>query len=300
MQLSGQARRPAVIVLATVVTLAGTAVLALTPHGPWVGGAVVLLGVLLARKGGARGSLLARLGLLALSGAAFGLWNFSDLEVSDMRPPLEAGQYTARSGDLLGLVEARAVLREGGILIFAEAHAPPLLGLDPATLVSEARRVLRLQSVPSAPAPQSDPVTGRLVLTALAAALSGATPRQDPVMPEGSWTDEDRNSYWGMFPNEFDHRCELESLSDGEYAGTSSNPSFPARVSIEVRDGRLRAVRIDAFRRSEHGARAATELPRRMVARNRVDVDVVSGATRSSWILRSAVYHACRAAGSAP
>ena len=50
------------------------------------------------------------------------------------------------------------------------------------------------------------------------------------------------------------------------------------------------------FRASSYGQPAVDALPGRMVDENRVDVDVFSGATRTSYILRSAVFHACRAA----
>lgn len=280
----------------------GVLLLALTPQSAFI--TLLFVGAgggLLAwsRRAGHRARLV--VGALLVLAYALRLFNLSAEVPEASSVSLQAGQYTASSDDLLRLVTVRVVVRAGGALIFAEAHAPPLLGFDRGTLQLEPRRALFFQSLPASADPTSDPVTARLVRNALSKALSGASPREDPVLPPGARAiDGKQDTYWGMFPSEFDHRCDLSQVADGAYEGTSSNPSFPATVRIRVQRGRL--VHVDVLKKwsSGHGEAAFRDLPKRMVEKNEVAVDAVSGATRSSLILRSAVFHACRAARRAP
>ncbi|MFT7623618.1 MAG: hypothetical protein ACI9WU_002801, partial [Myxococcota bacterium] len=239
-----------------------------------------------------------------VGGAAIGLalWGVRALNFATPDPPpvnlsaLSAGQYTGRSQDFLRSVHVRAVVREGGHLIFAEAHSLPFFGLDRETLYHEPHRALFFQGVPPAAADSSDPETARLVHFALAQALSGEESPEEPRVPEGARVEGGVDSYWAMFPNEFDHRCDVSKVPDGAWRGTSSSPRWSIEVEIEVLGGVLRDVRVVQKWSSGYGAKAFAEMPGQMVQNNAVDVDLVSGATRSSLLIRSAAYHACAAA----
>lgn len=83
---------------------------------------------------------------------------------------------------------------------------------------------------------------------------------------------------------------ELTSLPDGLYRGSASAVLVSADAVVEIRDGRIVAVRLDEHR---HGPdRSAAALCDSMVRENRVDVDDISGATFSSLIVKSAVLSA--------
>ena len=241
--------------------------------------------------------------VLALALGAALLLRPLGLDVREYTPALSSlapGQYVARSDDPLHLVTARIVVREGGALIFAEAHALPFVGLDAETLRREPRRALFFQGLAPRPEPGADPMTLRLVRNALSHALSGDMPREDPVLPEGAWAvDGGGDTFWGMFPSEFDHRCEFSGVPDGQIVGRSSNPTYPATVRVTVAGGRPVRIEVLDGRYSEHGRPAFEQLPARMVASGTPEVDIISGAPRSSLILKSAVFHACRAAGGA-
>ena len=276
----------------------GSALLSVTVHPRVVGAGLVLVGAAVNFTRARRLALvLAGLGAAA---AAFGLWSFRARALPATSANLPAGQYRGQSGDPAGLVRARVVIREGGHLIFAELHSHHMWGVDEETLTRESRRALTLQRVPDAPDPASDPASGRLALQALAEALSGQAPREEPVVPDGATVLRRGDTYWGMFPNEFDHSCPLADLPDGTWSGTSSNPEYPAIVAIKIKAKRLVDVVLTSFYHSDHGDAAIEKLPHEMVAQQRIDVDIVTGATRTSYILRSAVYHACRSALSQP
>ena len=272
----------------------GAFVLAATVHPRLAGAALVLAGAALAYRRSKRlsGAVIVA-GLLA---AGFGAWSVSERPLPPASVDLPAGQYRGVSGDPLGLVRARVVIREGGHLIFAELHSHKVWGVDEATLIRESRRALRLQDVAEAPDPESDPTAGRLALEALADALSGNAPREEPTVPDGAQVLRRGDTYWGMFPNEFDHACPLAEVPDGTWTGKSSNPEYPAIVAIKVKARRLVDVVLTSFYHSDHGDAALTRLPHEMVAQQRIDVDIVTGATRTSYILRSAAFHACREA----
>lgn len=262
----------------------------------WPSAALVTLGGL--AVGWQRKRVLAACGALLVLSAGARLINF-DLQKVETLPlqELTPGQYTAHSGDLLKLVTVRVVIREGGHLIFAEAHALPIAGLDQQTLYQEPYRALLHQTVPPTIDAQSDPFTAKLVKSALSRALSGEVDREDPTVPDGARrVDSGGDTYWGMFPNEFDHRCDLSKAPDGRFIGKSSNPDFPATVAITIAVGKITSVEVLDHRASHRGDGALDQLPARIVSQQNTQVDVVSGSTRTSYILRSAVFHACHAA----
>ncbi len=160
----------------------------------------------------------------------------------------------------------------------------------------EPHRALFFQGLPPDIDERSDPATARLIHHTLAKALSGESEREEPRIPEGVRVEGGVDSYWAMFPNEFDHRCDLSKVPDGAWRGESSSPKWSVEVEIEVRDHTLVDVRVLKKWSSGHGSRAFAELPAKMVQKNTTDVDVISGATRSSLLIRSAAYHACQAA----
>ena len=280
-----------------LVCIAALISLWLTMQPFYVGAVIGLASVALFRVAGwTTKTTFAVSGLLFIAGL-LGSYN-RDVTVPRVTPsPLSPGQYTAHSEDLLGLVTVRLVVREGGALIFAEAHAPPGMGIDGETLDREIERVLFHQALPVEPDPESTPLSASLVRSALAAILSGDTRRTTPTLPEGAQAiSGDADTYWGMFPNERNHQCDVTQLPDGLYVGTSSNPVFPATVTLSVFDGQLNSVDVLDARTSEYGEKAIAGIPVRMVESNSPQVDVLSGATRTSLILRSAAFHACRGA----
>ena len=99
-----------------------------------------------------------------------------------------------------------------------------------------------------------------------------------------------------MFPSEFDHRCSVNDAPDGRWVGQSSNPAYPATVALTIQAGRIQQVEVLDHRASYRGDKALTELPAKVVAEQNTNIDVISGATRTSLILRSAVFHACQEA----
>jgi len=221
-------------------------------------------------------------------------YNFQLETVSASPHTLEPGQYSTKSDDLAKLVTVRIVIREGGHLIFAEAHAAPGVGLDEGTLYREPHRALFYQGVPPAPDPKSDPTTAAIVYHALAKAMSGTIPREEPQLPEGAAQWGNGDTYWGMFPSEFDHRCALSTAKDGIWEGISSNPQFPTRVRVTIAANKLANIEVLQKWHSEYGRAAFEQLPARMIDRQEVNLDAVSGATRSSLIIRSAVWNACQ------
>lgn len=264
----------------------------------WLWPGLALAGVGALVLGWRRKTTLAVCGaLIVLSGGAR-LLNFEQRELQTLPlQDLTPGQYTGHSADLLKLVTVRVVVREGGHLIFAEAHALPIAGLDQQTLYVEPYRALLHQKVPPTIDPNSDPFTAQLVSSALRHALSGDVKREDPTLPDGARrVDSGGDTYWGMFPNEFDHRCDLSKAPDGHFIGKSSNPDFPATVAITIKAGKIIEVEVLDHRASHRGDGALSQLPARVVSEQNTQVDVVSGSTRTSYILRSAIFHACHAA----
>lgn len=289
------------LVLGVTLMLLASGVVATTLIDPLIGVAVVFVGVALAIPSSGLKLAAATMAVIPSVALVARTLNFRPVGDDPVLANLAPGEYVSDSGDLFGWITVRVVLRgEPGAaaarVIFAEAHAPAILGFHAYTLTREARRLLELQAVPKAPDPQSEPATAIAVLGAFRRALSGAVAPQAPTVPDGGTAE----SYWGMFPNEFDHRCNVAIARDGDYDGVSSNPNHPARVRVSFRGGRIMRVEVLDGHHSEYGAPAFASLPTAMANENRVDVDVVSGATRSSWILRSAAYDACRKAGGAP
>jgi uncharacterized protein with FMN-binding domain len=217
-----------------------------------------------------------------------------DVPVYPGRATLAAGQYTAKSDDPLRLVTARIVVRENGSLIFAEAWGAPFAGLARETLWHEPHRALFHQALPPQPDPRSDPTTVTLLYNALSKALAGEVPREEPAIPEGARVEGGSDTYWGMFPDEFDHRCDLSRVKDGKYRGVSTNPLYPVTVDLDVAGGRIAGLNVIQGWSSWRGEAGLRDMPKKIVRENEINVDAVSGATRSSLIVRSAAWKACQ------
>lgn len=82
----------------------------------------------------------------------------------------------------------------------------------------------------------------------------------------------------------------IASISDGIYTGECDTGVIYARVEVTVEEGKLLNVNI-LEHRHERGA-AAEVIADQMVQEQRTDVDVVSGATNSSKVIRMAVENA--------
>lgn len=80
---------------------------------------------------------------------------------------------------------------------------------------------------------------------------------------------------------------DMGRVSDGVYQGESDAGLVYAKVEVRVQDHKIEAVKILEHKHGRGGA--AEAIIGDMVARNRYDVDAVSGATLSSQTIRSAV-----------
>jgi uncharacterized protein with FMN-binding domain len=287
------------------IAIIGAALLAFTAHSIWLGLGLLAVGAILVWRVKPELSVVVRIVALAVVAWAVGDWSRNPIVTPTRIVVGQAGQYQASSPDLLGLVKVRVVTRPAAqappLLIFAEAHSLPFLGIDQSTLKYEVARTLEHQGVPRDRDPRSEPLTAGLVRAALSVAISGKRPREEPIVPPGAWSNgKGADSYWGMFPDEYSHNCLFEKVPDGRHEGQSSNPHFPGRVALSVSGGKLERVEVVSIRASGHGQKAVSEIPRQMVEQQRIDVDVISGATRTSYILRSAAFNACFRAGGRP
>ena len=239
-----------------------------------------------------------RLLITAVTGvAAFGL-RIATTPTEDLRPPTQlpqnAGQYSARSHDLLGLVSVRAVIRSGTrgpVLVFVEANTLPFSGLDEATLEKQIHRSLEAQGVPPARVSEDDSLTTRLFRSALAKALGPNTPAEAVECPKGISAPE---TFWSMYPAEFSHSCRVSGLSNGRYWGQST-AEIPVTARLDVRDGVIQDI-VFQGPLSPYGQRAAEAMRERMIGGAEIGVDVVSGATQTAYAVRSAAHAACRQA----
>ena len=205
--------------------------------------------------------------------------------------PAAVGQYSARSTDLLGLISARAVIREGkqgNVLVFVEANTLPFSGLDAETLNREIHRVLEAQGIPPAPSKQSDETTAVLFYTALSQALAPHRSPEPVECPKGISAPE---TFWKMYPAEFSHQCEVGPLPNGRYWGQST-ADIPVTARLDIKNGRIEEIHFQGPL-SPYGQRAAEQMKQRMLAANDLSVDIVSGATQTAYAVRSAANSAC-------
>jgi uncharacterized protein with FMN-binding domain len=78
-------------------------------------------------------------------------------------------------------------------------------------------------------------------------------------------------------------------IADGIYEGHYAIVPDSARVRVAVRDGRIVSVVLLEHHSAFVGDEAAYTIPGRIVEAQSTDVDVVTGATRSSHVIMNAV-----------
>ena len=81
-------------------------------------------------------------------------------------------------------------------------------------------------------------------------------------------------------------------LRDGTFAATVFGYSDNIRASVIVRNARITDVKLDHREKADLGARAI--LPERIIEKQRVEVDGVTGATVTSQAIKSAVFQALK------
>lgn len=234
---------------------------------------------------------LAIFGLLLAAALTTRWLSHPSTAVPERMLPEAPGQYSARSDDTLGLVSVRAVLRagtQGNVLVFVEANTLPFSGLDSQTLLREVHRTLEAQAIPKQPAPESEPTTAYLYYTALAKAMEPGKHAEEVECPKGVSAPE---NFWGMYPAEFSHTCQVSTVPNGEYWGQSTAP-IPVSARLTVKDGRIARVAFNGPL-SPYGRSAAATMEERMLGEDAVGVDIVSGATQTGYAVRSAANSAC-------
>ncbi len=91
--------------------------------------------------------------------------------------------------------------------------------------------------------------------------------------------------------NEFDFsNLELSSVEDGTYTGSEDASIVKATVEVTVKDHKIAKITIVSHDSGQ--GKPAEVIIDDIVANNSVDVDVISGATYSSNVIKKAVYNA--------
>ncbi len=83
---------------------------------------------------------------------------------------------------------------------------------------------------------------------------------------------------------------DMQTVADGCYTGISETDLVQVTVDVTVADHKITEIKIVRHRNGK-GAPAEV-IVEDMVAQNRCDVDIVSGATNSSVVIKSAVHNA--------
>jgi uncharacterized protein with FMN-binding domain len=82
----------------------------------------------------------------------------------------------------------------------------------------------------------------------------------------------------------------LSSVTDGRYEGSYSAGIVKATVSVAIRDHRIEDIEI--LKHDNGKGKAAESITKDVIARQSVQVDVVSGATYSSKVILKAIENA--------
>lgn len=88
---------------------------------------------------------------------------------------------------------------------------------------------------------------------------------------------------------------DISAVADGVYPGECDVGFISAKVAVTVEDGAI--THIDLLEHKNDRGGAATGIGQRIVREQRVDVDVVTGATNSSKVIKKAVDNALSGAG---
>jgi uncharacterized protein with FMN-binding domain len=87
----------------------------------------------------------------------------------------------------------------------------------------------------------------------------------------------------------FDH-TDASQVPDGIYVGECDVQFIYAKVEVQVEGGRITSIQL-LEHKNERG-KAAEGIEQEIVARQKIDVDVIAGATNSSQVIKKAVDNA--------
>ena len=87
----------------------------------------------------------------------------------------------------------------------------------------------------------------------------------------------------------FDH-TDAANVPDGSYIGECDVQFIYAKVEVQVEGGKITSIQL-LEHKNERG-KAAEGIEQAIVARQKIDVDVISGATNSSQVIKKAVDNA--------
>ena len=99
--------------------------------------------------------------------------------------------------------------------------------------------------------------------------------------------------FFGMIPYDIPTAF-CKNMPDGVYEGRSRNVLSNTLMKAGFSGGRIVSINIIRGVHSGYGKKAFQLLPDRIIMTQNPDIDAVSGATRSSKIIKSAVGDACR------
>lgn len=130
---------------------------------------------------------------------------------------------------------------------------------------------------------QMKPVSKKLLLRLLAAALL-------PGLAAGGFYLKSLADYRRAVRQISIRQPPLSQLADGLYTGQWDVGFIAAQVEVEVQGGKIHSIHL--IRHKNGRGQPAEAVLDEILARQRVDVDAVSGATNSSKVLQKAVEQA--------
>lgn len=83
---------------------------------------------------------------------------------------------------------------------------------------------------------------------------------------------------------------DLTQIEDGKYIGEEYAGLVKVRLEVTVKSGEIREI--DILLHRQISGKAAEAIVADIIRANSIDVDVISGATSSSELIRAAVYQA--------
>lgn len=86
------------------------------------------------------------------------------------------------------------------------------------------------------------------------------------------------------------HEVDPASIPDGSYIGECDTDFVYAKVQVTIKDGKI--VSMDLLEHRQGRGKAAESIIDRIIAKQSIDVDTVSGATNSSKVIKKAVENA--------
>ena len=82
----------------------------------------------------------------------------------------------------------------------------------------------------------------------------------------------------------------ISNIADGSYTGECDVDFIYAKVEVNVKDGKITGIKL-LEHKNERGS-SAEAITDKIVKEQRIDVDVISGATNSSKVIKKAVENA--------